>query len=99
MKASTLILTCAFVIAPSVQAEDPHNMIGCLAKGATDGTFALTHVEGGTPPTVAIAASTADLAGHVGHKVEITGTTVAGADAATHTMNVTAMKHLDAACP
>ncbi|MSR13229.1 MAG: hypothetical protein EXR86_01405 [Gammaproteobacteria bacterium] len=73
-------------------------MTGCLAK-AGDGVFSLTNVEGGTPATVAIAESAPDLSGHVGHKVEITGTTVAGADPTAHTMKVTAMKHVDAACP
>jgi hypothetical protein len=100
MKVSTFlassVLACAVVIAPLAHAEGEHSMTGCLAK-AEDGKFGLTNVEGGGPTTVAVAASTTDLAGHVGHKVELTGTTVEGA--ATHTMNITAMKHLAATCP
>ena len=101
MKASHVIATFIFSAITSVSsvlAATPHNMIGCLAKGATEGSFVLTHVEGGVP-LVAIAESSAELAPHVGHKVEITGTTVTGKDAKVHTMNVTAMKHLDTACP
>jgi hypothetical protein len=95
MAASVFISTVGF--GPGVAAEDAHNMIGCLAKGA-DGTFSLTHVEGGVP-LVAITESTADLGPHAGHKVEITGMTVTGQDPKIHSMKVIAMKHLDVACP
>lgn len=100
MKLSKLVTTAvlsAVVTASGANAADEHSMIGCLAKG-TEGTFSLTHVEGGVP-LVAIAESSVDLAGHVGHKVEITGSGVTGKDPAVHTMKVTAMKHLDTACP
>ena len=43
--------------------------------------------------------STAALGAHIGHKVAITGLTVAGQEPKVHTMNVTAMKHLDVTCP
>ncbi|MBI2803173.1 MAG: hypothetical protein HYX63_23380 [Gammaproteobacteria bacterium] len=78
--------------------EDAHSMTGCLAKGAHEGTFVLNNVEGPVS-TVVLAQSTVDLGMHVGHKVEITGTTIAGADPKVHTMQVTGMKHLTASCP
>jgi hypothetical protein len=60
------------------------------------------------PKTVGIVSSTVNLAPHVGHKVEITGTAVPEAEAkkenkdvpkAPHYMKVTAMKHISATCP
>ena len=63
------------------QAQDApkeHSMgPGCLAKGDTDGSFKLTNLEKG-PKEVIIAESTANLAPHTGHKVEITGVAVPG---------------------
>ena len=107
MNASNLskagLLACALVFGCNVQAEDAakeHSMTGCLQKGSDAGTFRLTDLglEGG-PAAVEIAETTADLAPHVGHKVEITGSTITGKDPAAHTMKVSAMKHLAATCP
>ena len=80
-------------------ADEPqeHSMTGCLAKGDDPGTYKLTHVENG-PKEVVIAQATADLAPHVGHKVEITGIAIPGKDKV-HTMKVTALKHLAPTCP
>ena len=108
MKASVPIKECLFVCAigfgAGVQSADDsateHSMIGCLQAGSESSMFMLTDpgmVNG--PPTVMIAETTVDLAPHVGHKVEITGTTIAGNDPSAHTMKVTAMKHLAASCP
>lgn len=72
-----------------------HSMSGCLEKGASANTFRLTNVE--KVKNVEIAESKADLAGHLGHKIEITGTVVPGKE--THTMNVTAMKMISTTCP
>jgi hypothetical protein len=96
--AITAGLACALSVSSPASAAEEHSMIGCLTKGATEGSYSLSHVEGGVP-SVLIADSATDLSGHVGHKVEITGTTVAGDDPKTHTMKVTAMKHIDVACP
>jgi hypothetical protein len=74
-----------------------HSMTGCLAKGDDAGTFKLTNLEKG-PKEVVIAESTANLAPHLGHKVEITGVAVPGKDK-THTMKVTAVKMISAKCP
>lgn len=77
-----------------------HSMTGCLAAGPTEGTFRLTDLGmADGPAAVEIASASVDLAPHLGHKVEITGSTIAGADPAAHTMSVSAMKHLAATCP
>lgn len=94
-------LACALGLSTVAQAgEAPHSMTGCLRAGGVAGTFELTDLGlADAPKSVAIADSSVDLAGHVGHKVEITGTTVAGPDTATHTMSISGMKHLAASCP
>src|SRR5712675_909501 len=69
---------------------------GCLAKGDDAGTFKLTDLEKG-PKEVVIAETTANLAPHLGHKVEITGVAVTGKDK-THTMKVTAVKMISSKC-
>lgn len=96
--APCLVLAALFGLAAAAQAAEPHSMTGCLAAGAAEGSFMLNDVEGGAGP-VAIPKSSVDLAPHVGHKVEITGTTIDGTEPETHTMEVTAMKHLAASCP
>ena len=97
-----LVLVLAFVVGfgPLAQAQAPagapreHSMTGCLAKSGDK--FQLTNLAQG-PMTVDIAESTANLAPHVGHKIEITGTRDASIPG--HTMKVTAMKMVAAACP
>ena len=91
------VLLCALATSASTFAAGEHAMTGCLAKGSEAGTYMLTNVEGVS--TVAIAESSADLSGHVGHKVEITGVAVDGKDPKAHTMKVSSMKHLAATCP
>jgi hypothetical protein len=103
MKALIVILTMAASIAGfSVRAEAQgapaeHSMTGCLAKGDDPGTFKLTNLEKG-PKEVVIAESTANLAPHLGHKVQITGVAVPGKDKI-HTMKVSAVKMLSTKCP
>jgi hypothetical protein len=79
-------------------APKEHSMTGCLRAGTETGTFQLTDLEKG-PKTVEIAETTAKLAPHVGHKVEITGSVIAGKDPKAHTMKVTAVKMLSPTCP
>src|ERR1700729_3519784 len=74
-----------------------HSMTGCLAKGDDAGTFKLTDLEKG-PKEVVIAQTTANLAPHLGHKVEITGIVSPGKEK-THTMKVTAVKMISSTCP
>ena len=97
MKTAKLIagLICACVFSASHAQE--HSMTGCLAKGDESGTFKLTNVEKG-PKEVVIAETTANLAPHLGHKVEITGVAVPGKDK-THTMKVSAVKMISTTCP
>src|SRR6266446_2094501 len=74
-----LFISCAITLALGVRAQDAapkeHSMTGCLAKGTAPDTFMLTDLEKG-PKSVGIVSSTAKLAPHVGHKVELTGTAV-----------------------
>ena len=94
--ATALVLTYALAVGLAAQAQQKeHSMSGCVAKSADGKTFRLTNVE--KVNNVDIAESKADLAPHVGHKVEITGTAVPGKE--THTMNVTAVKMISTTCP
>jgi hypothetical protein len=74
------LMVAACVLGFGVRAEaqgapTEHSMTGCLAKGDDAGTFKLTDLEKG-PKEVVIAETTANLAPHLGHKVEITGVAV-----------------------
>jgi small ligand-binding sensory domain FIST len=96
----TAIVACLLGIGIRAQAQGApaeHSMTGCLAKGDDAGTFKLTDLEKG-PKEVVIAETTANLAPHLGHKVEITGVAVPGKDK-THTMKVTAVKMISSKCP
>src|SRR6202521_5146505 len=107
-----LVVCCAITLAIGVRAQDApkeHSMTGCLAKGDAPGTFQLTDVsvpEKG-PKSVGIVSSSANLAPHVGHKVELTGTAVPKAEAeadskvpkAPHYMKITAVKMISPTCP
>jgi hypothetical protein len=96
----TMCLTCLLGFELDAQAQGApgeHSMTGCLAKGDDAGTFKLTDLVKG-PKEVVIAESTANLAPHLGHKVEITGVAVPGKDKA-HTMKVTAVKMISATFP
>jgi hypothetical protein len=106
-----LLVSCAITLALSARAQDAaapkeHSMTGCLAKGTAPDTFMLTDLEKG-PKSVGIVSSTANLAPHVGHKVELTGTKVDAKDAeadskvpkAPHYMKITAVKMLSPTCP
>lgn len=100
------LLATLFAAAPLALADGDgaaaaeHSMTGCLAAGAADGTFRLTDLglDGG-PTAVEIASASVELGPHLGHKVEITGSTIEGGDPAVHSMSVSAMKHLAANCP
>ena len=105
-----LFISCAITLALGVRAQDAapkeHSMTGCLAKGAAPDTYVLTDLEKG-PKSVGIVSSTAKLAPHVGHKVELTGTAVPPKDAETdasvpkapHYMKITAVKMISPTCP
>ena len=109
---AVVVVACAFTISMGTSAQDApkeHSMTGCLAKGDAPGTYKLTDVsvpEKG-PKSVGIVSSTANLAPHVGHKVELTGSPVAPKDAemdanvpkAPHYMKISAVKMLSPTCP
>ncbi len=107
---AVLVVACALTISMGTSAQDApkeHSMTGCLRAGPTPGSYMLSDLEKG-PKTVGIVSSVPDLAHHVGHKVEITGTAVPEAEAmkenkdvpkSPHYMKVTAMKHVSATCP
>ena len=85
-----------------------HTMTGCLQKGATPDTFVVQNTAEKGPKMIGIVSSTAALAPHVGHKIDITGTAVPVAEAekskpappkADHYMKLTAVKMVSATCP
>ncbi|HYE85270.1 MAG TPA: hypothetical protein VEA16_02855 [Vicinamibacterales bacterium] len=105
----------ALALSVSVFAQDApkkaageHNMTGCVQKGATEKQGVLTNTAGKGPKLIGIVESTATLAPHVGHQIEITGVNVPAAEAeamkpapakADHYMKVTAVKMVSATCP
>ena len=113
----TAIVSSAFVVtmtaiaqekpaAPAGQKE--HTMTGCLAKGAAADTFVVNSTAEKGPKTIGIVASKDNLAPHVGHKIDITGTAVPAAEAeamkpapakADHYMRLSAVKMVSATCP
>jgi hypothetical protein len=108
---SGLVLACLFVFAQGANTQDAqapkeHSMTGCLRAGSAPNTYTLTDLEKG-PKSVGIVSSSANLAPHVGHKVELTGTAVPAAEAeadanvpkAPHYMKITAVKMISATCP
>ena len=88
-------------------APGEHSMTGCLNTGTEANSYLLTDVEGTGPKTLGVVSSTANLAPHVGHKIEVTGTAVPAAEAeadtsvpkAAHYMRLTAINMVSATCP
>lgn len=105
-----VMLCSVFLFAQGAKAQEApkvHSMTGCLRAGPTTGSYMLTDLAKG-PKTAGIVSSAVNLAPHVGHKVQITGTAVPKAEAekenkdvstAPHYMKVTAMKHISTTCP
>jgi hypothetical protein len=107
---SATVLVLSFALAFSVRAQQApkeHSMTGCLQKGAEPDTYMVSDVEGKGPKTIGIVSSTANLAPHVGHKIEVTGTAVPAKEAeadknvpkAAHYMKLTAIKMISTTCP
>jgi hypothetical protein len=105
-----LLVSCALAFALGAlaqQAPKEHSMTGCVKKGTEANTYMVTDVEGTGPKTIGIVSSTANLAPHVGHKIEVTGTAVpkdeaekdAGVPKAAHYMKLTGVKMLSPTCP
>ena len=108
---AALVVSCALTFTLSAQAQQAapkeHSMTGCLKKGTEANTYMVTDVEGTGPKSIGIVSSTANLAPHVGHKIEVTGTAVPASEAevdknvpkAPHYMKLTAIKMISATCP
>jgi hypothetical protein len=111
----TLAVACAVALTVGAQAaqEKPaapkeHTMSGCLQKGTAPDTFVVANTAEKGPKTISIVESKANLAPHVGHKIDITGTGVPNAEAeqmatkpskGDHYMRITAVKMVSATCP
>jgi hypothetical protein len=107
---AALVISCAFAFMLAVQAQQApkeHSMTGCLKKGTEAGTYMVSDVEGNGPKTIGIVSSEANLAPHVGHKIEVTGTAVPAKEAeadpkvpkAAHYMKLTSIKMVSTTCP
>ena len=116
---SGVMTACVFALSVTALAQDKpatqdkpapkeHTMSGCLQKGATADTFVVANTAEKGPKMIGIVSSKANLAPHVGHKIDITGTGVDNKTAesskpappkADHYMNVTAVKMVSATCP
>ena len=108
---AAVVVSCALAFAVSAQAQQAapkeHSMTGCLKKGTEAGTYLVTDVEGNGPKSIGIVSSEANLAPHVGHKIEVTGTAVPAKEAeadpkvpkAPHYMKLTAIKMISTTCP
>jgi hypothetical protein len=108
---AALVVSCAFAFMLAVQAQQAapkeHSMTGCLKKGTEADTYIVTDVEGNGPKSIGIVSSSANLAPHVGHKIEVTGTAVPPKEAETdakvpkapHYMKLTAIKMISTTCP
>jgi hypothetical protein len=105
----------ALAMSVSVFAQDAtkkpageHSMQGCVQKGATEKQGVLANTAGKGPKMIGVVESSATLAPHAGHQIEITGVNVPAAEAeamkpappkADHYMKVTAIKMIAATCP
>jgi hypothetical protein len=115
MKSSiALMAACALALSATAMAQEKpampaeHTMTGCLAKGADADTFIVNSTAEKGPKTIGIVSSKVALAGHVGHKIDITGVNVPKAEAeaakpkppaADHYMSLSAIKMVSATCP
>jgi hypothetical protein len=111
---SRLALIAAFAfalpwvaVAQDKPAPKEHSMSGCVAKGTAENTFVVNNTAEKGPKVIGIVSSKVNLAPHVGHQIEITGTAVPNKEAesmkpappkADHYMNITAIKMIAAKC-
>ena len=106
MKAIAAALVISWVFGLAALAQE-HSMTGCLQKGVEANSYMVSDVEGSGPKTIGIVSSSADLAPHVGHKIQVTGTAVPAKEAemdknvpkAPHYMKLTAVKMISTTCP
>ena len=114
VRAFVIACVCAFgvsVVAQEKPAEKPaggkeHTMGGCLQKGDTADTYVVMNAAEKGPRRIGIVESKANLAPHVGHHIDITGTGVPNPEAekmknvpkADHYMRVSEVKMVSATC-
>ena len=88
------------------QGQKEHTMTGCVQKGSTADTFVVMNTAEKGPKTIGIVESKANLAPHVGHTIDITGTGVPNKEAesmknvpkADHYMRVSTIKMVSTSC-
>lgn len=105
--AAALALTVSAAAQEAKKGGGEHTMQGCVAKGASANTFVVNNTAPKGPKVIGIVESKDNLAPHVGHKIDITGTGVPNAEAekmknapkADHYMRVTAIKMVSTTCP
>lgn len=72
------LAVCTFAVTASAQKDDkkptPVTVTGCLQKGDEPQEFAITGTDG---KNYELVSSSVKLSEHVGHKVSVTGTTIA----------------------
>ncbi len=107
---AVLAVACILAFAQGARTQDAapkvHSMSGCLRAGTAPNSYMLTDLDKG-PKQVGIVSSSANLAPHVGHKIEITGTAVPAKDAeadanvpkSPHYMKVDSIKMVSTTCP
>jgi hypothetical protein len=110
--AFVIAAVCAFGVSVVAQ-EKPagpakeHTMGGCLQKGSVEGSYVVQNAAAKGPKMIGIVSSKENLAPHVGHHIDITGTAVPNDKAAAmknapkadHYMDITAIKMVAATCP
>ena len=105
---AALVAAFAFTLsAQEKKAPGEHSMTGCLQKGTAPNSYMLDNVEGNGPKTIGVVSSTANLAPHVGHKIEVTGVAVPANEAETdknvpkapHYMKLSGIKMVSTTCP
>jgi hypothetical protein len=87
-------------------AQKEHTMGGCLQKGDVEGTFIVQNAAEKGPRVIGIVESKANLAPHLGHHIDITGTGVPNKEAesmkkvpkADHYMRISEIKMVSATC-
>jgi hypothetical protein len=81
----TLVISCALAMAAGAATKAGYHaaksLTGCLEKGDEANTFKLTHVTGGGEWELVGAPAALKMSEHVGHKVEVSGTSVSAATA------------------
>lgn len=93
---------------PMAGGQKEHSMSGCVQKGAMADTYVVANAAEKGPKMIGVVESKANLAPHVGHHIEVTGTAVSNAEAeamkpappkADHYMRLSAVKMISATCP